>query len=145
VVVEAVAFVPGVHPQRDRAEDVLDVVALQQVAQVDGPGAAVEALFFAHFAEVSKQVLPVPFRQHHQHARHAAVPVVLLLEVRQLDVELLGVACNTHIFFTNTSWSLHDRFHLVSVGIVIFASSRPQLANIFNSTIIGFSDNAEQR
>lgn len=62
------------------------LVAHQQIAQVDGPGARAESLLAAHGIKVPKKLFPLLRRQDHNDAGQTAVPVVALLVVRQVVV-----------------------------------------------------------
>lgn len=62
------------------------LVAHQQIAQVDGPGARAESLLAAHGIKVPKKLFPLLRRQDHYDAGQTAVPVVALLVVRQVVV-----------------------------------------------------------
>lgn len=89
-VVESLLAVARVHADGDGGVLEADIESLQDVAQVDGPGALAEALLLDELVEVGEHELPVRLLDDHEAAGEAAVPVVALLVVLNL-VQLVKI------------------------------------------------------
>ena len=89
-VVESLLAVARVHADGDGGVLEADIESLQDVAQVDGPGALAEALLLDELVEVGEHKLPVRLLDDHEAAGEAAVPVVALLVVLNL-VQLVKI------------------------------------------------------
>ena len=90
LVVEGLLAVARVHADGDGGVLEADIEPLQDVAQVDGPGALPEALLLDELVEVGEHELPVHLLDDHEAAGEAAVPVVALLVVLNL-VQLVQI------------------------------------------------------
>ena len=102
LVVEGLLAVARVHADGDGGVLEADIEPLQDVAQVDGPGALPEALLLDELVEVGEHELPVCLLDDHEAAGEAAVPVVALLVVLNL-VQLVEILKSEIVLKLNIS------------------------------------------
>ena len=102
LVVEGLLAVARVHADGDGGVLEADIEPLQDVAQVDGPGALPEALLLDELVEVGEHELPVRLLDDHEAAGEAAVPVVALLVVLNL-VQLVQILKSEIVLKLNIS------------------------------------------
>ena len=102
LVVEGLLAVARVHADGDGGVLEADIEPLQDVAQVDGPGALPEALLLDELVEVGEHELSVRLLDDHEAAGEAAVPVVALLVVLNL-VQLVEILKSEIVLKLNIS------------------------------------------